>query len=101
MLNALCGAIQSQRLVRFYYDDPAPGFRLVEPHMVAYNKKDNLALSAWFLGGESASQEGQGWREYLLERISQLVVLEGQFPGPRPGYKPDGGKTFHNVQCAL
>jgi predicted DNA-binding transcriptional regulator YafY len=103
MSNAavICGAIQSRRLVRFYYDDPAPGIRVVEPHMIAYNRKDNLALSAWFLGGQSASQEGQGWREYLLDRISQLVVLEDCFPGPRPGYKRDGGKTFHNVQCAV
>jgi hypothetical protein len=40
----LCEAIRSQRLVRFYYDDPAPGLRVVEPHTVAYNRRENLAL---------------------------------------------------------
>ncbi len=99
--TALCGAVASTNLVRFYYEDSAPGFRIVEPHMVAYNRRNNLALSAWFLGGESASQEGQGWREYLLDNISSLSVLEQKFLGVRPGYKRDGGKTFHNVQCAV
>jgi len=74
---------------------------MVEPHMVAYNGTGHLALSTWFLGGASESQEGQGWREYLLSEITDLNVLPQRFLGPRPGYRPDGGKTFHNVQCAL
>jgi len=100
-VNELCSAISSMHLVRFYYEDQAPGFRVVEPHMVAYNRRNNLALSAWFLGGESASQEGQGWREYLIDNISSLSVLQENFAQPRPGYKRDGGKTFHSVQCAV
>lgn len=100
-VTTLCAAINSNNLVRFYYEDNAPGFRIVEPHMIAYNRRNNLALSAWFLEGESASQEGQGWREYLLDNISSLSVLERTFPSARPGYKRDGGKTFHNVQCAV
>jgi hypothetical protein len=99
--DALCGAIASMRLVRFYYQDEAPGFRLVEPHMVAYNRKNALALSAWLLGGESASQDRQGWREYLLENISSLSVGEEHFAQPRPGYRRDGGRTFHGIQCAV
>ncbi len=53
--------------------------------MVAYNKLNLLALRAWFLAGESASQEGEeeGWREYLLENISSLSVLEAQFQPSR------------------
>ena len=101
-LASLCGAIKSRNVVQFYYTgDDIPGTRTVEPHMIAYNSADKLALSAWFLGGASESQEGQWWREYLLSEISTVTVLPQQFPGPRPGYKPDGGKTFHNVQCAL
>jgi hypothetical protein len=37
----------------------------------------------------------------LLFEMSQVTIMPRQFSGPRPGYKPDGGKTFHNVQCAL
>ena len=69
--------------------------------MVAYNNAGHLALSAWFTGGVSGSGEGQEWREYLLASISSVTVLEATFAGPRSGYKPDGGKSFQNIQCAL
>lgn len=101
-VTLICGAIQSRSLIQFQYslgNDPGP--RLVEPHMVAYNHAENLALSAWFLAGNSESNEGQGWREYLLEGISNVVILPQQFPTPRPGYNPTGGKSFHSVQCAV
>jgi hypothetical protein len=101
-LPALCQAIVSRHLVSLYYTgDDAPGQRLVEPHMVAYTESNNLALSAWFLGGASESQEGQGWRDYLLESMSNVVVADRKFAGPRPGYNPTGGKKFHSVRCGL
>jgi predicted DNA-binding transcriptional regulator YafY len=100
--TVICQAIQSRHLVQFHYSgNYATGDRIVEPHMVAYNRADNLALSAWYLSGYSESGEGPGWREYLIDEISNVIVLPGVFVGVRPGYKPDGGKTFHNVQCAL
>lgn len=98
----LCAAIQNRNLVQFYYTgDDAPGPRLVEPHMVAYTTANNLALSGWFLGGTSESQEGQGWREYLLESMTNITVLKQTFAGPRPGYNPTGGTRFHSIQCRL
>jgi hypothetical protein len=101
-VTVICGAIQARNLIQFQYNLGAdPGPRLVEPHMIAYNPANNLALSAWFLGGESASQEGQGWREYLLSGISDVTVLGQHFDGPRSGYNPTGGKRFHSVQCAV
>ena len=97
----ICAAIGERKLFQFYYGgDAAPGIRVVEPHMVAYNRRENLVLSAWYLSGATESG-GQGWREYLLSEMTSVSVLATQFGGPRPGYKPDGGKTFHNVQCAL
>jgi len=101
-LIIIAPAIESRNQISFQYGlGKAPGPRLVEPHMVAYNQAGQLALSAWFLGGNSESQEGQGWREYLLSAISGVTVLRQQFPGPRPGYNPSGGKSFHNIQCRL
>jgi predicted DNA-binding transcriptional regulator YafY len=101
LIDALCAAIQSMNLVQFYYGgDDAPGTRLVEPHMVAYTTADNLVLSAWFLGGATESQEGQGWREYRLDTVTNLVLPQ-RFAGPRPGYNPYGGKKLRNVQCGL
>jgi hypothetical protein len=98
----ICKAIKNKNIIRFYYnltDDP--GYRTVEPHMVADNELDSRVLSAWFLHGDSESNEGSGWRTYLLSDISNITILPQTFNGPRPHYKRNGGKKFHNVQCAL
>jgi hypothetical protein len=101
-LGIICAAIKAKHLIQFNNTgDEAHGPRLVEPHMVAYTTADNLVLSAWFLGGESESKEGQGWREYLLSEMQNVTVLTQTFAGPRYGYKPTGGQRFHNVQCRL
>ena len=101
-ISVIYAAIQSRSLIQLYYSgDAAVGYRVVEPHMVALNQANHLALSAWFLAGASESQEGEGWREYLIDEITTATMLSEHFYGPRPGYKPDGGKKFHNVQCAL
>jgi hypothetical protein len=98
----LCTAIASRHLVQFYYaGDDAPGPRLVEPHMVAYTTADNLVLSAWFLGGTSECQEGQGWREYFVESMSNIAIVPQKFLGPRPGYNPSGGRKLRNIQCRI
>lgn len=101
-MNTICAAITSHRVVRFYYNgDDAPGPRLVEPHMIAYSLAGNLVLSAWFLGGVSESREGQGWREYRLEFMSQISIGPETFAGPRQGYNRYGGPKLKNIQCRL
>jgi hypothetical protein len=98
----LCLAIESKHVVRFYYDgDGVPGHRFVEPHMVALNRKDNLALSGWYLRGASESSRGPGWREYLISSMSDIIILEETFQDARPDYQPSGGKIFHDIKCAL
>jgi predicted DNA-binding transcriptional regulator YafY len=100
-LDIICGAIRTKNVISFYYTgDTLPGLRTVEPHMVAYNPKEALCLSAWFLSGMSKSGT-QGFKEYKMDSISQVTVLPQTFPGPRPGYQRDGGKVFHNVRCGL
>jgi hypothetical protein len=102
VVETLCSAIRARHLVSFYYGgDATPGLRIVEPHVVARNSAEHLTLSAWFLSGSSESQSGAGWRDYLVSAISQVTELEEQFDGPRPGYRPGGGKSFHNVVCEL
>ena len=98
MQDILCDAIKNRRLIKFCYEH---SMRVVEPHMVAYDEYEHLTLNAWFLRGHSESDEGQGWRHYLVSDISQLEVLPETFTGPRRGYKASGGQSFHNVQCAL
>jgi hypothetical protein len=98
----ICKAIAAMQLIQFHYSlGDEPGYRVVEPHMVARTKDNNRALSAWYLDGESASKKGPGWRIYLLEGMSRVQILPDKFSGPRDGYKPDGGKSFHEIECAL
>lgn len=98
---AICNAIQSRKLISFYYTgDGVPGYRTVEPHMIALNSTDTLCLSAWFLSGASKSGT-QGFKVYKMESVSQVTILDQSFTGPRAGYQPDGGKSFHSVRCRL
>lgn len=102
MQQTICQAIAARNLIRFYYTgETDPGYRTVEPHMVAYTKDGNLALSAWYVSGASGSMKGPGWRIYLLSAMSSVSALDQQFKGTRPGYQPTGGKSFTRVQCAL
>jgi hypothetical protein len=102
-MTEICAAINARppHIITFYYaGDDIPGYRTVEPHMVAYNKRHNLALSAWFPGGATESG-ANGWKEYLFESITNVTIQKATFAGPRPGYNPTGGKTFHKVRCAI
>ena len=102
VVESLCLAIREKHLVKFnYFRDAVSGVRIVEPHMVAYNESNQLSLSAWFISGASESQAGPGWREYLVPYMTDVMLLPEKFLQPRPGYKPDGGKKFHSVQCGL
>ncbi len=100
-IEVLSKAIRTRNVLQFRYTgDAKPGLRVVEPHMLAYNEKNNLALSGWLQMGVSGSG-GRGWREYLINAMSEIVILEETFAGPRPGYRADGGKSFHAILCCL
>ena len=98
---AIRAAIRSRQLVRFYYNgDIASGYYTVEPHLIAYNEANHLALGAWCVSGAGASHEDQGWHEYLLSEMSLVTVLPVYFFGSAQGYQSDRGKSLHNLQCA-
>jgi hypothetical protein len=98
----ICQAIGSRNYIQFYYDgNEAVGYRTVKPCTVGYNKADHLSLSAWYVSGVSESEEGPGWREYLLKSISQVTILQEKFDAAPPGYVRGGGKLLHNAVCDL
>jgi WYL domain len=100
-IEIISTAIRNRRILQFQYVKGAkPGLRIVEPHMLAYNQKNQLVLSGWFQTGVSASGE-QGWKEYLVAAMAEVVLLDKTFPGPRAGYRADGGKIFHSIQCRI
>lgn len=99
MINLkICEAIEGRHLLQFWYEEEV---RIVEPHMLAYNEQNHLCLSAWWVGGHSKSGKSPQWRQYLVSKMSVLTIQSETFPYTRPGYKPDGGKQFHDVVCAL
>jgi hypothetical protein len=101
-VQIICAAIASKNLIQFNYTgDKAAGFRIVEPHQVGTTSTGKVALSAWYRSGASESQQGPGFRLYILGEINTLTVLDEQFSGPRPSYKPGANKIIRNVQCEL
>jgi predicted DNA-binding transcriptional regulator YafY len=92
-------AIRETRLLQFYYDGDT---RVVEPHQLAYNQRNNLALSAYWVRGYSESGDiSTRWREYLVDEMSAIVALDEHFSGPRPGYKRTPNKKYHSAICEL
>ena len=97
--TTICDAIQHKRLLQFSYEVAT---RVVEPHQLAYNEKNNLALSAYWVRGYSESHDtANRWREYLVDGISSAVMLDEQSTGPRPGYKRAPNKRYHSAICQL
>lgn len=99
--NEICVAIRQRALIKIYYLDLLPGWRIVEPYTLGYNKADHLLLNGWFDAGASVSGEGPGFRDYLTDKITSLEILPEHFTQPKSGYVPLGGKKFRNVLCDL
>ncbi len=91
-------AIKELRLLEFYYEG---GTRVVEPHQLATNEANHLALSAYRVRGYSASHNEPPWREYLASRMTQIRVLDENFSGSRPGYKRTPNKKFRSAIAEL
>ena len=94
----ICRAIAERSLISFTYEGER---RTAEPQILGKNNKASEILSAWFLEGGSASEQGEGWRDYTVEKISNLRRLNRKFSGPRPGYVSGGGKKFKSTVCEL
>ena len=89
----ICEAIENKNIIIFVY---LGSQRVVEPHLLGINKSDHLILRAWQLSGGS----GQGWRPFRLDRLSGLVIIEDNFPGPRSGYNSDDSNML-SIRCRL
>ena len=75
----LRAAIEQKRLVRFHYKDK---LRIVEPHDYGIHK-GSVKLFGYQVGGVS-SEPLPNWRWALVNAISDLDLLNRNFPGRRP-----------------
>lgn len=97
-MNALiCDAIRARRLVRFVYD----GYeRIAEPHAHGISTANHEVVSAYLIGGWSASEGAPGWRKYLVRDMHDIHALAETFEAPRPGYNPED-RQMRQVFCRL
>jgi len=85
MNQQICNAIRERRLIRFYYD----GYeRFVQPHAYGIHKDTgNEVLRAYQVGGDSSSGDIPDWRLYIVNKISNVEVIDEVFENTAPGYK--------------
>ena len=80
MKQDLVRAIADKRLVEFTYK--AGRTRIVEPH--DYGIRHGVeCLLGFQIGGESQSGAPQGWKQFDVDQIHHLRVLERGFAGSR------------------
>lgn len=80
MKKAIINSIKNQNLIEFYYKNK---IRIVEPHSLGINLKDNLVLSAYQIDGESESIGIPNWGLFTVSKIEKLRMLDDKFNSPR------------------
>jgi len=86
---ALCSAINSQRVIEFYYHG---GYRTVEPFclgLVMSGTADNESLLCYQVSGHTEYSETVGWKLFRASEMEDLGITTEHFTGDRPGYDPD------------
>lgn len=76
-------AIHEKQRIQLFYE---PGMRVVEPHAFGRSSEGNLLVRAFQVDGASASGEHRDWKLFRVDRIGSSVS-DGNFEGPRHGYK--------------
>ena len=93
----ICEAIRRKRLLQFAYDDLT---RVVEPHLLGRKTSGNVVLSAYLVDGYPESDHEPYWRNFVVDEMEFMVMLDEEFSGPRSGFNPDD-KTMVEVFCRL
>ncbi len=85
----LKSAIQERRFVNFHYEDQP--IRKAAPHAVYYSTAGNLNLDAFQYDGYSKTGRLPDWRNFTLDKIRNLEILEETFEIAH-GYNPRSSK---------
>ena len=97
MNGIICEAIERKRLIQFSYDDLT---RIVEPHLFGRKSSGNDVLSAYLVGGYTESDNAPYWRNYVVEEIEFVVMLDETFAGAREGFNPNDN-SMETIYCRL
>lgn len=80
MKQTITRAIKEMAVLRFTYKGQT---RTVEPHTLGYDTNGRLVLCAWQTRGGS----GEGFRDFHVNEISELIITSNRFLSSRPGYR--------------
>lgn len=97
MNTMICNAIRSKNLLEFNYDGH---YRKVEPHTLGVSKRGNDLLAAYQVEGGSKEGRVPDWKQFNLEKIEGLTVLDETFISPRSGYVR-GDSRMTRIYCEL
>ena len=105
VINKLTIAIQNSNLIEFQYKER---IRIVEPYLIGelndkhknFLEEGRYALRAWFVSGYSSSptdiNQGDRWRIYHINDITELTILEEKNEFIRPLYDTND-KAFKRI----
>jgi predicted DNA-binding transcriptional regulator YafY len=101
MNNTISEAIRNRRIIRFLYADEAGNIhkRVVEPYAYGVTKQGNEAIRCYQIGGSSET-EIPGWKLFLVDRMTGLIITDETFEGCAPGYA-HGDKGLNPIYCRI
>ena len=85
-------AIKNKQLLKFTYNNKV---RVVEPYTFGESTKGNDTLSAYQVDGGSNSSKDLGWRQFIIDDIEHLNLLDDKFEILREGYNPNDSRMSH------
>jgi hypothetical protein len=97
MNGIICEAIAQKRLLQFSYGDLT---RIVEPHLFGRKTSGNDVLSGYLVGGYTESDNAPYWRNYLLEEMEFVVMLDETFAKAREGFNPQDD-SMAEIYCRI
>lgn len=110
LIDIICPAIKAKKLVRFWYNDKTEDkidWRIIEPHQIGKlrpekSKDESIILTGWFLPTQDQVWKcwDENWKNYIVERISKVEILEQSYRLTRMGYQPEDKKRMSIVYCA-
>lgn len=95
--DLVCEAIASMRLMVVEYGGAV---RVVQPHVYGDDASGERLLSAYQVGGGSASGQSRGWKSFRMSRVVSLAMSDERFHSPRPEFQHDDG-AFARIVCQL
>lgn len=95
-IEHLTSAVEDRKVLAFEYDDQP---RLVEPHAIGLNKKQQLVMRGYQVTGGSATAS-EGWKLFTLDKVDHFHTLDLTSHAPRAGYKA-GDKGMVQILAEL